>query len=72
VGGALLAGCIDWARRVGAHKVALQVFTHNEAAVALYRRFGFVEEGVLRRHYRRRDGEIYDAIIMGLPLDHEA
>jgi len=69
VGGALLAGCVDWARRVGAHKVGLQVFPHNEAAIALYRKHGFVEEGRLRRHYRRLDGAIYDAIIMGLPLD---
>jgi RimJ/RimL family protein N-acetyltransferase len=72
VGGALLAGCVEWARSVGAHKVSLQVFAHNDAAIALYRRFGFVEEGRLRRHYRRRDGDIYDAIVMGLPLDQES
>ncbi len=44
------------------------VFPHNEAAIALYRRVGFVEEGLLRRHYRRRDGELWDALLMALYL----
>ena len=69
VGSALLVAAIDWARQVGAHKVALQVWPHNEAALALYRKFGFGQEGVLRRHYRRRNGERWDAVVMGLPLD---
>jgi len=69
VGGALLAEAIATARRLGAHKVALQVWPHNAAALGLYRKFGFVEEGRLRRHYRRRSGELWDAVVMGLPLD---
>jgi RimJ/RimL family protein N-acetyltransferase len=69
VGSALLRAGIDWARQAGAHKVALQVWPHNRAAIALYERFGFQHEGLLRRHYRRRSGELWDAIVMGLPLD---
>lgn len=69
VGTALLGYGIDWARNAGAHKVALQVWPHNDAARALYRTFGFAEEGVLHRHYRRRNGELWDAVIMGLALD---
>jgi RimJ/RimL family protein N-acetyltransferase len=69
VGSALLRAGIDWARRAGAHKVALQVWPHNQAAVALYEKFGFQREGRLRRHYRRRSGELWDAIVMGLPLE---
>ena len=69
VGSALLSAGIDWARGAGAHKVALQVWPHNEAALALYRRFGFEEEGRLRRHYRRRNGEVWDAVMMGLHVD---
>ena len=69
VGTALLAEAIDRARKAGAHKVALQVWPHNAAAIALYERFGFEREGHLRRHYRRRSGELWDAIIMGLRLD---
>lgn len=72
VGAALLGAGIDWARGAGAHKVALQVWPHNAPALALYRRFGFVEEGLLRRHYRRRNGELWDAIVMGLPIDERS
>lgn len=69
VGSALLRAGIDWARQAGGHKVALQVWPHNRAAIALYERFGFQHEGRLRCHYRRRSGELWDAIVMGLPLD---
>jgi RimJ/RimL family protein N-acetyltransferase len=69
VGSALLAEAIDRARKAGAHKLALQVWPHNAAALALYERFGFRREGYLTRHYRRRSGELWDAVIMGLPLD---
>lgn len=69
IGSALLAEAIDRARKAGAHKVALQVWPHNRAAIALYERFGFQREGYLTRHYRRRSGELWDAVIMGLRLD---
>jgi RimJ/RimL family protein N-acetyltransferase len=69
VGSGLLRAAIDWARQSGAHKVALQAWPHNEPALALYRKFGFAEEGRLRRHYRRRNGELWDAVVMGLVLD---
>ena len=69
VGGALVRATIDAARELGAHKVALQVWPHNHVARQLYLRHGFVEEGVLRRHYPRRNGELWDAVIMGLVLD---
>lgn len=69
VGGALVEAIVQASRQLGAHKIALQVWPHNEAALRLYRRHGFVEEGVLRRHYPRRNGELWDALIMGLVLD---
>jgi RimJ/RimL family protein N-acetyltransferase len=69
VGAALLAEGIERARKAGAHKIALQVWPHNTAAIALYERFGFRREGYLTRHYRRRSGELWDAVVMGLPLD---
>jgi RimJ/RimL family protein N-acetyltransferase len=68
VGSALLSTSIERARGAGAHKIALQVWPHNPPAIALYEKFGFQREGLLRRHYRRRNGEIWDAIIMGLPI----
>jgi ribosomal protein S18 acetylase RimI-like enzyme len=69
VGAALLAEAVERAGEAGAHKIALQVWPHNAAALALYERFGFRREGYLTRHYRRRSGELWDAVIMGLPLD---
>jgi RimJ/RimL family protein N-acetyltransferase len=69
IGSALLAEAVERARKAGAHKLSLQVWPHNAAAIALYERFGFQREGYLTRHYRRRSGELWDAVIMGLRLD---
>jgi ribosomal-protein-alanine N-acetyltransferase len=68
VGTALVAAAIDWARAHGLHKLTLSVFPHNAAAIALYRRFGFLEEGRRIRHMRRDSGELWDLIEMGLLL----
>jgi RimJ/RimL family protein N-acetyltransferase len=68
VGTALVAAAIEWARGHGLHKLALSVFPHNGAAIALYRKFDFVEEGRLVRHVRRADGQLWDLIEMGLLL----
>jgi ribosomal protein S18 acetylase RimI-like enzyme len=68
IGRALLDRAAAWARQAGAHKLWLEVWPHNTAALGLYRQFGFVEEGRKRRHYQRRNGELWDAVLMGLPL----
>jgi RimJ/RimL family protein N-acetyltransferase len=68
VGTALVAAAIAWARARGLHKLALSVFPHNHAAIALYRKSGFVEEGRLVRHVRRANGQLWDLIEMGLLL----
>ncbi|MBW3593951.1 MAG: GNAT family N-acetyltransferase [Actinobacteria bacterium] len=68
IGSALLEALIAWAERDGSHKMELYVWPHNDAAIALYEKFGFEREGYLKRHYRRRNGEIWDCIIMGLQL----
>jgi RimJ/RimL family protein N-acetyltransferase len=69
VGTALMEACVEWARKAGVHKLSLEVFPWNEPAIALYRKFGFVEEGRLRQHYRRQSGELWDVLVMGLVLD---
>ncbi|HEX2051885.1 MAG TPA: GNAT family protein [Actinomycetota bacterium] len=71
-GRALMEACLEWARANGAYKIALQVWPHNERAIALYRKFGFEQEGYLRKHWRRRNGELWDSIVMGLVLDEDA
>lgn len=69
VGRALLDDAIAWARsEPRVHKIALQVWPHNEAALALYRSSGFEQEGYLRQHYRRKNGELWDAVVMGRPV----
>lgn len=43
---------LDWAFRVAAmHAVRLSCWSFNERAAALYRRLGFVQEGVTREAY---------------------
>jgi len=68
VGSTLLAAAIEWAREQGLHKLSLGVFAHNAAAIALYRKFGFVVEGRRVKQYRRESGELWDAVDMGLLL----
>jgi diaminopimelate decarboxylase len=63
VGSALLAEAIRWARGVGVEKIVLSVYPHNVGAIALYRRFGFVEEGRLARQSRKSYG-YEDEILM--------
>ena len=68
VGSALMSAAIDWAREHGLHKLSLSVFAHNDAAIALYRKFGVVEEGRRINQFRRASGELWDTIEMGLLL----
>jgi RimJ/RimL family protein N-acetyltransferase len=72
VGGALLDAAVAWCRATALSKISCQVWPHNGAALALYRSRGFVVEGRLRRHWRRRNGQLWDAIMMGLVLDEHS
>lgn len=63
VGSALLAAAFRWAREVGVEKLVLSVYPGNTAAIALYRKFGFMEEGRLSRHSRKSYG-YEDEILM--------
>lgn len=63
IGTALMDEAIRWARRYGLERVELTVYPHNGAALALYRRFGFVEEGRLVRHAKKSYG-YEDEILM--------
>jgi RimJ/RimL family protein N-acetyltransferase len=69
LGGALMDEAFAWARRFGVERIELTVYPHNEAAIALYRKFGFVEEGRLVRHAKKSYGyedEILMAVWLGL------
>jgi RimJ/RimL family protein N-acetyltransferase len=67
VGTALLDAAVGWARQTGVRKLELHVFPHNEAAIALYEKYGFRREGYRKEHYRREDGYV-DAILMALDV----
>ena len=68
VGSALVQTAIGWARGQRLHKLCLEVFAHNTAAIALYRKSGFTEEGRRVKQYRRASGELWDSLVMGLAL----
>ena len=68
VGSALMEAAIEWGRERSLHKLSLSVWPHNAAAIALYRKFGFVEEGRRLKHMRRESGELWDLVDMGLLL----
>jgi len=67
IGTALLDAAVAWGRDSDVHKLELHVFPWNTAAIALYERYGFVQEGYRRNHYRRGD-EYVDAILMAYYL----
>jgi RimJ/RimL family protein N-acetyltransferase len=67
LGRAMMEVAVEWARAVGLAKLTLGVFPSNEAALALYREMGFVEEGVLRGHLVLPAGP-RDLMLMGMAL----
>jgi ribosomal-protein-alanine N-acetyltransferase len=65
IGRALVDEVLAYAAREGVRLVLLEVRRSNAAAIALYRRVGFIASNVRRRYYT--DGE--DAVEMVLELD---
>jgi RimJ/RimL family protein N-acetyltransferase len=63
IGGRMLAATLELALARGIHRSELIVRSDNAAAIALYRRFGFIHEGTCR-NYMRVDGVDYDALLM--------
>lgn len=64
IGRRLTAIIIDWARHQGLRKLGLKVVHHNHAAIALYKSFGFVEEGCLTGDVLLADGSYGHTILM--------
>jgi putative acetyltransferase len=64
VGSTLMKALCDWADQWGqVLRIELTVFTDNVRAIGLYRRFGFVQEG-MHRGYALRDGAYADTYSM--------
>ncbi|HUJ28280.1 MAG TPA: ribosomal protein S18-alanine N-acetyltransferase [Myxococcales bacterium] len=66
-GSALLREAAQIARRLGAKSLFLEVRPSNDAAQALYRRFGFRKVGVRRGYYPAHHGR-EDALVLSLGL----
>lgn len=65
---------IDYMRRnfistAGIEKISLTVVQTNTKAIQLYKRYGFVEEGLLIKDRIHKDGNYYNTVIMGRLLD---
>ena len=64
VGSALMAAAIDLADNwLNLSRLELEVYTDNQPAIALYKKFGFVNEGTLIR-FGYRDGRYVDVHAM--------
>jgi L-phenylalanine/L-methionine N-acetyltransferase len=64
IGSALMQAAVELADKwLNVTRLELTAYTDNEAAVRLYKKFGFVIEGTHKRH-TFRDGELVDAYTM--------
>jgi RimJ/RimL family protein N-acetyltransferase len=63
IGGRMLAATLEFALARGIRRSELTVRADNAAAIALYQRFDFIQEGTCR-NYMRVDDVDYDALLM--------
>jgi ribosomal protein S18 acetylase RimI-like enzyme len=56
IGASLVSEALRWAASAQIEKVTLGVYASNSAAVALYRKVGFLEEGRLLRQSKKASG----------------
>ncbi len=66
LGRALMDDFLAEARRLGVREAFLEVAVTNDAALALYRAYGFTDVRVRRRYYQPED---VDGVVMSLRLD---
>lgn len=65
IGKNLIATMLEWSKKSGViRKINLNVQTNNKSAIALYEKFGFEIEGILRRD-SFVNGKFFDAYMMG-------
>lgn len=64
IGSRLLEFAIDWAAKHDYEKLCLSVFSTNEIAIHVYKKFGFEEEGIRKKQFIV-NGIYVDEIIMG-------
>ncbi len=67
MGEGLLLAAHKWARDRGIQKICLSVFASNRAAIRLYTRLGYEEEG-RRKHQFLLEGSLVDEVLMAVYL----
>ena len=68
IGRRLLEATIEGASKSGLEKIELSVYARNTAAINLYRKLSFEEEGIKKRG-RLADGIYDDVLLMALHLE---
>ena len=68
IGQALTAACIDCAHKAGYAQLELDVVADNASALALYKKFGFVEYGRNPKGFRSRNTGYQELVLMRLAL----
>ena len=63
IGGKLLTSVMQHAWDSGLKRLELEVFADNQAAIHLYEKHGYVQEGV-KRYARLIDGTYQDIVVM--------
>lgn len=71
IGPKLLEYAIEWADAMGFKKLEANIFTTNKRSLSLFRRAGFVEEGV-RQNSVRIGSHFVNEVLMGKMLDTQA
>ena len=65
IGRMLLQALLDWAESNPCiEKVSLGVFASNHAAISLYKKMGFIEEGRKVKEFKMNENEYVDDILM--------
>lgn len=66
IGNALFAAFESWAAEAGVTRLELEVMTHNEAGIALYKKRGFEIEGTKRNSIKLEDRYIDEHLMSKL------
>lgn len=69
IGTVILENVLMWADAAGIQKISLNVVHTNTKAIQLYKRYGFIEEGLLRKDRIHKDERYYHTVIMGRLLN---
>lgn len=65
IGKVLLKNILLWADNQGIEKITLTVVETNTKAIQLYKKSGFLEEGLLIKDRIHKDGTYHNTVIMG-------